>query len=66
MLSEVVVAAEQQRQCLGRQMVQALLASQAGATAEQIFLMTTNSGFYSLLGFTAHHDQHLPVLHRRG
>jgi len=65
-LWDVVVATEQQRQGLGRRLVQALLASPAVAAAERVYLMTTNSsGFYARLGFTAHHGQHLLVLYRR-
>jgi len=65
-LWDVVVAAEQQRQGLGRKLVQALLASPAVASAERVYLMTTNSsGFYERLGFSEHHGQHLLVLYRK-
>jgi N-acetylglutamate synthase-like GNAT family acetyltransferase len=51
-LWDVVVASEEQGQGLGRQVVEALLASPALTGVERVYLMTTNSaGFYRQLGF---------------
>jgi ribosomal protein S18 acetylase RimI-like enzyme len=63
-LWDVVVAADYQGHGLGRRIVQALIASPAVASAERVYLMTTNSGgFYQRLGFTGDHGQQLLVLY---
>jgi ribosomal protein S18 acetylase RimI-like enzyme len=64
-LWDVVVAAEHQGQGLGRRIVEALLSYPAVASAERVYLMTTNSsGFYERLGFQSAHGQQLMVLFR--
>lgn len=51
-LWDVVVARNQEGQGLGRRLVGTLLAAPAVASAERVYLMTTNShGFYERLGF---------------
>ncbi len=51
-LWDVVVARDQEGQGLGRRLVEALLEVPAIASAERVYLMTTNShGFYERLGF---------------
>ena len=65
-LWDVVVAEEHQGQGLGRQIVQALLASPPVAASERVYLMTTNSsGFYERLGFSGEHGQQLLVRYRK-
>ncbi|MCP9824141.1 GNAT family N-acetyltransferase [Synechococcus sp. EJ6-Ellesmere] len=64
-LWDVVVAKNHQGQGVGRQLVQALLASRAVAEAERIYLMTTSgNGFYARLGFEAVQHQQL-MLHQQ-
>ncbi|WP_255141444.1 GNAT family N-acetyltransferase [Synechococcus sp. Lug-A] len=51
-LWDVMVARHQEGQGLGRRLVAALLAAPPVASAERVYLMTTNShGFYERLGF---------------
>lgn len=51
-LWDVVVAGDLQGRGLGRQVVEALLSSNALKNVERVYLMTTNSaGFYKQLGF---------------
>jgi len=51
-LWDVVVARDLEGQGLGRRLVEALLATPPVASAERVYLMTTNSsGFYERLGF---------------
>jgi N-acetylglutamate synthase-like GNAT family acetyltransferase len=62
-LWDVVVAGEEQGQGLGRQLVEALLASRNLAGVERVYLMTTNStGFYKRLGFDVITNQKLMIL----
>ena len=59
-LWDVVVAADQQGQGLGRRLVEKLLAAPELAGVERVYLMTTNSaGFYEQLGFTTLQNQQL-------
>ncbi len=59
-LWDVVIPEDLQGQGLGRQLVEALLASPALAAVERVYLMTTNSaGFYQQLGFTRVSNQQL-------
>ena len=59
-LWDVVIPEDLQGQGLGRQLVEALLASPALAGVERVYLMTTNSaGFYQQLGFTQVSNQQL-------
>jgi len=59
-LWDVVVAADQQRQGVGRRVVEALLQSPALQDCERIYLMTSNgTGFYQKLGFIAVNSQTL-------
>ncbi len=61
-LWDVVVAAPQQGQGLGRRLVAELLRTPAVRRVERVYLMTTNSaGFYRRLGFASSHHQHLLV-----
>jgi ribosomal protein S18 acetylase RimI-like enzyme len=62
-LWDVVVASEHQGLGLGRQMVEALLASPALTGIERVYLMTTNSsGFYEQLGFKIVQSQRTMLL----
>ena len=62
-LWDVVVAGEEQGQGLGRQLVEALLASRNLTGVERVYLMTTNStGFYKRLGFDVITNQKLMIL----
>ncbi len=64
-LWDVVVSAEFKLQGLGRQLVARLLQAPAVASAERVYLMTTNSqGFYARLGFEESDSQRLML--RRG
>jgi ribosomal protein S18 acetylase RimI-like enzyme len=64
-LWDVVVAAPQQGQGLGRRLVAELLRTPAVRGVERVYLMTTNSaGFYRRLGFDDTHRQHLLVWHQ--
>jgi ribosomal protein S18 acetylase RimI-like enzyme len=59
-LWDVVIPEDLQGQGLGRQLVEALLASPALAGVERVYLMTTNSaGFYQQLGFARVNGQQL-------
>jgi len=59
-LWDVVIPEDLQGRGLGRQLVEALLASPALASVERVYLMTTNSsGFYQQLGFFQVNGQHL-------
>ena len=61
-LWDVVVAGDLQGRGLGRQVVEALLASPALRGVERVYLMTTNSaGFYQQLGFRNASPQNLLV-----
>jgi ribosomal protein S18 acetylase RimI-like enzyme len=61
-LWDVVVDSESRGQGLGRDIVETLLSSAAVASAERVYLMTTNSsGFYTRLGFSEQHGQRLMV-----
>lgn len=63
-LWDVVVAAPQQGQGLGRRLVAELLRTPAVRRVERVYLMTTNSaGFYRRLGFDTSHRQQLLVWH---
>ncbi len=63
-LWDVVVAAPQQGQGLGRRLVAELLRTPAVRGVERVYLMTTNSaGFYRRLGFDTTHRQQLLVWH---
>ena len=65
-LWDVVVAADQQGQGLGRRLVEALLEAPELAKTERVYLMTTNSaGFYEQLGFTTANEQQLMLRKRR-
>ena len=62
-LWDVVVAGDEQGQGLGRQLVEALLASRKLNGVERVYLMTTNStGFYKRLGFKVITNQKLMIL----
>jgi GNAT superfamily N-acetyltransferase len=62
-LWDVVVAAEHQGNGLGTEIVATLLRHRLIASAERVYLMTTNSsGFYSKLKFHEHHGQKLMIL----
>ncbi|MFM2158633.1 MAG: hypothetical protein RLZZ124_1107 [Cyanobacteriota bacterium] len=64
-LWDVVVAADEQGQGLGRRLVETLLSDTAIAGIERIYLMTTNSaGFYRQLGFETISDQKLMLRKR--
>jgi predicted N-acetyltransferase YhbS len=59
-LWDVVVAADQQGQGLGRRLVETLLEAPVLVEVERVYLMTTNSaGFYEQLGFTTTNHQQL-------
>jgi N-acetylglutamate synthase-like GNAT family acetyltransferase len=59
----VVVARDLEGQGLGRQLVEALLATPQVSAAERVYLMTTNShGFYERLGFRVVESQKLMLL----
>jgi ribosomal protein S18 acetylase RimI-like enzyme len=59
-LWDVVIPEDLQGQGLGRQLVEALLNSEAVANVERVYLMTTNSaGFYQQLGFSLVNGQQL-------
>ena len=59
-LWDVVIPEDLQGQGLGRQLVEALLASPALTGVERVYLMTTNSaGFYEQLGFARVDGQQL-------
>jgi len=61
-LWDVVVAGDLQGCGLGRQVVEALLASTAISNVEKVYLMTTNSAeFYLQLGFRSVNNQHLLI-----
>ena len=65
-LWDVVVDAEFRSQGLGTQLVEELLRCEPVARAERVYLMTTNgSRFYTRLGFSEHHGQHLLVRYRK-
>ncbi len=65
-LWDVVVAAPQQGQGLGRRLVEELLRAPAVRKVERVYLMTTNgAGFYRRLGFESTHRQQLLVWHPR-
>lgn len=62
-LWDVVVARDLEGQGLGRQLVEALLATPQVSAAERVYLMTTNShGFYERLGFRVVESQKLMLL----
>ena len=64
-LWDVVVADDEQGQGLGRQLVQALLASRKLNGVERVYLMTTNSTcFYKRLGFEMITNQKLMILNQ--
>ena len=64
-LWDVVVADDEQGQGLGRQLVEALLASRKLNGVERVYLMTTNStGFYKRLGFEVITNQKLMILNQ--
>jgi ribosomal protein S18 acetylase RimI-like enzyme len=64
---DVVVDSRHVGQGIGRQLVEALLASKALARCERIYLMTTNSAnFYKKLGFQEKPTQNLMVLDKSG
>jgi len=66
-LWDVVVASPHAGQGLGRRLVQALLRTPSVATAERVYLMTTDSrGFYERLGFTQSGSQQLMLKERSG
>ncbi len=66
-LWDVVVAEARQGQGLGRRIVEELLASQAVAGAERIYLMTTTGqGFYERLGFRPVDSQRLMLRLKSG
>ncbi|MEC8688439.1 MAG: GNAT family N-acetyltransferase [Cyanobacteriota bacterium] len=61
-LWDIVVAGDLQGRGLGRQVVEALLASPALRDVERLYLMTTNSaGFYQQLGFSNAEPQRLLI-----
>ena len=62
-LWDIIVAGDLQGMGLGRQVIDALLASPALKNVEKIYLMTTHSAeFYLQLGFKKSHDQELLLL----
>ena len=62
-LWDIIVAGDLQGMGLGRQVVDALLASPPLRSVERIYLMTTNSSeFYLQLGFKKVHGQELLML----
>jgi N-acetylglutamate synthase-like GNAT family acetyltransferase len=64
---DVVVAAEEIGQGIGKTIVETLLASSALASCERIYLMTTNSAdFYKKLGFHANETQVLMIKEKSG
>ena len=64
-LWDVVVAADEQGQGLGRRLVEELLNAPRVSRAERIYLMTTNSaGFYMQLGFEQINSQKLMLMNR--
>ena len=61
-LWDIVVADELQRQGLGRQVVEALLANPKIKQVERVYLMTTHSSkFYNQLGFQSCEHQNLLI-----
>ena len=61
-LWDIVVADDLQGQGLGRQVVEALLATASVKEVERIYLMTTNSkDFYEQIGFKSCSHQHLLI-----
>ncbi len=65
-LWDIVVAGDLQGMGLGRQVVDALLESEALKNVEKIYLMTTKSSeFYFQLGFTKSHNQELLMIQRQ-
>jgi ribosomal protein S18 acetylase RimI-like enzyme len=64
-LWDVVVAGPQQGQGLGRRLVEELLRTPRVASAQRVYLMTTNgAAFYRRLGFSHGHGQQLLMLQR--